>query len=221
MLSKTGPNYVFSLPHVHLLWTLTAPQVTFKNNASFVYISNKSHFSFELKKAKYFCMLLAEFHNQVRFVFLGPSYWYFFPLQLTWNDQVRNEEAVSLSVGPQSAQFLRQQICTAINESVHSCWLITLFSSKWKLRTCLNLPVQAVRRAQREARGLGRGWCEGISTKKTKQKSDWVKGEEKKKPKRERAADCNGFKSSLQACVQRTRSTKPFCFPKDRFTVKL
>lgn len=166
-------------------------------------------------------MLLAEFHNQVWFVFLGPSYWYFFPLQLTWNDQVRNEEAVSLSVGPQSAQFLRQQICTAINESVHSCWLITLFSSKWKLRTCLNLPVQAVRRAQREARGLGRGWCEGISTEKTKQKSDWVKGEKKKKPKRERAADCNGFKSSLQACVQRTRSTKPFCFPKDRFTVKL
>lgn len=138
-----------------------------------------THFSFKLKKAKYFCMLLAEFHNQVWFVFLGPSYWYFFPLQLTWNDQVRNE-AVSLSVGPQSAQFLRQQICTAINESVHSCWLITLFSSKWKLRTCLNLPVQAVRRAQREARGLGRGWCEGISTEKTKQKSDWVKGEEKK-----------------------------------------
>lgn len=63
MLSKTGPNYVFSLPHVHLLWTLTAPQVTFKNNASFVYISNNSHFSFKLKKAKYFCMLLAEFHN--------------------------------------------------------------------------------------------------------------------------------------------------------------
>lgn len=74
MLSKTGLNDVFSLPHMHLLWTLTAPQVTFKNNASFVYISNNSHFSFKLKKAKYFCMLLAEFHNQVWFVFLGPSY---------------------------------------------------------------------------------------------------------------------------------------------------
>lgn len=42
--------------------------------------------------------------------------------------------------------------------------------------------MQAVRRAQREARGLGRGWCEGISTKKTKQKSDWVKAEGKKSP---------------------------------------
>lgn len=54
-----------------------------------------------------------------------------------------------------------------INEGMHSCWQITPFSSEWKLRTFVDLSVQAVRGHKEEGGGrTGAGGGGGGGEKK-------------------------------------------------------
>lgn len=80
-----------------------------------------------------------------------------------------------------------------INEGMHSCWQITPFSSEWKLRTFVDLSVQAVR-GHKEERGRRTG-AGGGGENKVPKKMIWSK-KKKINAKAYTAADCNGFFAS-------------------------